>query len=190
MGRVTRFGSKLVAALLLCSSVLLGSQMLLPSLLRHQHPAGATIMVNQPAHQQVISVARSSQSFDSASEYARPRFARIPSYVVAELRAVVHTNHCFFPVRLLQALFPLQPRFASSTRNHRTSFVSASEESARWGTVNSFFQITLGGDGCGRYEHLLVFFFSVGLSVGQDTRQDMDMSAQTSRIKRHTTWRT
>jgi len=26
---------------------------------------------------------------------------------------------------------------------------------------------------------LLVFFFSVGLSVGQDTRQDMDMSAQT-----------
>jgi len=98
IGRVTRFGLKLVAALLLCSAVLLGSQMLLPSAAAtSQSPPGATIMVNQSAHQQVISVARSVTVLRFCERiHSSEICAHFPRTLLLKLRAVVHANHCFF----------------------------------------------------------------------------------------------
>ena len=98
MGRVTRFGSKLVAALLLCSSVLLGSQMLLPSAAaasaipagchNHGQPARA------PASHQCCAVGHS-PSILRANTLDRDLHA-FPSYVVAETKGGRSHEPLFF----------------------------------------------------------------------------------------------
>ena len=98
IGRVTRFGLKLVAALLLCSAVLLGSQMLLPSAAATSAiPAGCHNHgqpVRAPASHQCCAVGHS-PSILRANPFVRDLCA-FPSYVVAETKGGRSREPLFF----------------------------------------------------------------------------------------------